>query len=59
MNKMKVLLLGASGNIGTQTRSVILKHHDKYSVTGVSLGSKDIVSTIIKEFPECECIYIT
>ncbi len=56
---MKVLLLGASGNIGTQTRSVILKHHDKYSVTGVSLGSKDIVSTIIKEFPECECIYIT
>ncbi|MCD8209897.1 MAG: hypothetical protein LUC31_03710 [Coprobacillus sp.] len=56
---MKILLLGASGSIGTQTRDVILKHHDKYQVVGVSLGSKDIVKQIISEFPEIESIYLT
>ncbi len=55
---MKILLLGASGSIGTQTRDVILKNHDKFQVVGVSLGNKDIVKQIISEFPEIENIYI-
>ena len=35
----KVILLGSTGSIGTQTLQVIDKHTDKYVVLALSAGS--------------------
>lgn len=34
----KILLLGATGSIGTQTINVVLNHRDEFHITGVSVG---------------------
>ena len=42
----RLVILGASGSIGTQTIEIVLQHPDMFSVTGLSVG-KNI--TVLKE----------
>ena len=47
----KVLLLGASGSIGSQTIDVLLKHKDKFDLVGVSVGNRvENTDNLIKNF---------
>ena len=53
----KVLLLGASGSIGTQALDVFRNHRDKLKLVGCSVGeNKDVLKDILKEF-ELEYVY--
>ncbi len=55
----KVLLLGASGSIGSQTIDVIKKNRDSFSLVGISVGSRVFVlDEIISSFPECKYIWV-
>ena len=56
----KVLLLGASGSIGTQTLDVINKYLDRFELVGFSVGNKsEYIDKIIKEFPSVKYVYVT
>ena len=45
----RVLLLGASGSIGTQTIEVILKNKDSFILSGISVGERvEIIDELIK-----------
>ncbi|MDO4500215.1 MAG: 1-deoxy-D-xylulose-5-phosphate reductoisomerase [Erysipelotrichaceae bacterium] len=47
----KILLLGASGSIGTQTVDIIKEHKDQLQLVGASVGSKtDYLETLLEEF---------
>ena len=47
----KILLLGASGSIGSQTIDVLLKHKDKFDLVGVSVGNRvENTDNLIKNF---------
>lgn len=47
----KVLLLGASGSIGSQTIDVLLKYKDKFDLVGVSVGNRvENTDNLIKNF---------
>ena len=47
----KVLLLGASGSIGSQTIDVLLKHKGKFDLVGVSVGNRvENIENLIKNF---------
>ena len=49
----KVLLLGASGSIGTQTIDVISKNTDQFVLTAFSVGSRsESIPEIIKSNPK-------
>ena len=49
--KKRILLLGATGSIGTQTLDVIAQHPDQFELVGVAAnGSKDKLEQIIKRF---------
>lgn len=49
----KIVLLGASGSIGTQTIEVMLAHPDKFDLVGFSIGHNiDKVHEILKQFPQ-------
>lgn len=54
----KVLLLGASGSIGTQTIDVIL-NHEGFELTGFSVGKNiDAALEILKKFPNVKYVYV-
>ncbi len=47
-----VLLLGASGSIGTQSLDVLEKHHSEFCLKGISIGHQiDKIPAILKRFP--------
>ena len=47
----KVLLLGASGSIGSQTIDVLLKHKGKFDLVGVSVGNRvENIENLIENF---------
>lgn len=44
----RLMLLGASGSIGTQTIDVVLQHPDEFSLVGMSVGHRiDILKEIL------------
>ncbi|MBF1101749.1 MAG: 1-deoxy-D-xylulose-5-phosphate reductoisomerase, partial [Solobacterium sp.] len=46
----RLMLLGASGSIGTQTIDVVLQHPDEFSIVGLSVGHRiDILKEILKK----------
>ena len=48
----EVLLLGASGSIGTQSLDVLEKHHSEFCLKGISIGHQvDKIPAILKRFP--------
>ncbi len=40
MSKKKIMLLGASGSIGTQTLDIISQHTDQFELIGLSVGKR-------------------
>ena len=54
-----VLLLGASGSIGTQTLDLLKKHRDLFRLNGFCVGFRDfVIPEIIASFPEVKAIYL-
>lgn len=52
-----VIILGASGSIGSQTLDVLLKYKDKFYLSGFSIGQRTRkISHILKKFPEVKHI---
>ncbi len=48
----EVLLLGASGSIGTQSLDVLEKHHSEFCLKGISIGHQVAkIPAILKRFP--------
>ena len=55
----RVLLLGVSGNIGTQALDVLGKARDSYCLEGISVGrNSDVVDGILKDFPTIRLVYL-
>lgn len=51
MSKKRIVLLGASGSIGSQTLDVIRKHSDQFELVAFSVGKRvEKVADIIDEF---------
>ena len=54
-----VLLLGASGSIGTQTLDILKKHPDRFVLTGFCVGNRDhVIPEILKDFPTVKAVYL-
>lgn len=55
----KVLLLGASGSIGSQTLDIIDKNLDRFLLVGFSVGKRhQIIEQLIKKYPHVKDIYL-
>ena len=57
----ELILLGASGSIGTQTLDIVREFNDKFQVLGLSVGSDlEKAKKIIEEFKKqnCRCYVI-
>lgn len=55
----RVLLLGVSGNIGTQALDVLGEARDSYCLEGISVGrNSDVVDGILKDFPTIRLVYL-
>ena len=55
----KVLLLGASGSIGSQTIDIIKEASDKFTLTAFSVGQKyEKALEILKIFPSVKHVYV-
>ncbi len=55
----KVLILGASGSIGSQTIDVIKNNRESFSLVGISVGNRiNSLKDIISSFPECKYIWV-
>ena len=55
----KVLLLGASGSIGTQTIDVINQNKDEFVLTAFSVGNRtDGIEAILKDHREVKHVYL-
>ena len=56
----KVLLLGASGSIGTQTLDILLSRPDRFCLTGFSLGKRTyMVPEILARFPSVKYVCVS
>ena len=56
---MDLVILGASGSIGTQTIDVIKNNEKKWTLKGFSVGNKTFyVDEILKEFKDVNSICI-
>ena len=56
----KVLLLGASGSIGSQTIDIILEAKDRFTLTAFSVGkNKEKAIELLKAFDSVKHVYIT
>lgn len=54
-----VLLLGASGSIGTQTLDLLVQHPDRFALTGFSVGKRvENVGRILAQFPSVSCVCV-
>ena len=48
----RIILMGASGSIGTQSIEIIREHQDELQLVGVSVGKKtDFLDKLLSEFP--------
>ena len=55
----KVLLLGASGSIGTQTLDILKRYPDRFLLTGFCLGNRDyVIPEILSDFPSVKAVYL-
>ncbi|MCQ3035357.1 MAG: 1-deoxy-D-xylulose-5-phosphate reductoisomerase [Bacilli bacterium] len=55
-----VLLLGASGSIGTQTLDVLKKYQNRFNLVSFSVGKKkEYIDVILKDFPNVTSVYVT
>lgn len=55
----KVLLLGASGSIGSQTLDIIDEANGKFILTAFSVGTQsDKVEPILNKYQTVECVYL-
>ncbi len=55
----EVLLLGASGSIGTQSLDVLEKHHSEFCLKGISIGHQvDKIPAILKRFPSVSYVCV-
>ena len=55
----KVLLLGASGSIGSQTLDIIDKNLDKFSLVAFSVGKRsNIIPDLLKKYPLVKDVYL-
>lgn len=53
----RILLLGATGSIGTQTIDVVRQHPDQFELVGVTAGRQtDKLAEIVKEFPSIQTV---
>lgn len=49
--KKRIVVLGSSGSIGTQTLDVVRRHADKLEVVGLALGSRiEVLEAQVREF---------
>ena len=56
---INVLLLGASGSIGSQTLDLLKQDKNSFKLTGFSVGKKiDKIPLILKDFPSVKAICI-
>ena len=54
----KVLLLGASGNIGTQSLDIFEADRASFELVGISVGKQtDKVEPILERFPSIKSVY--
>ena len=54
----KVLLLGASGNIGTQSLDIFEADRASFELVGISVGKQtDKVEPILERFPSIKGVY--
>ena len=55
----RILLLGATGSIGTQTIDVIEQHKDQFELVGISAGHQgDVLNDILKKHPSIQVVGI-
>ena len=55
----KVLLLGASGSIGSQSIDVINQNKDEFVLTAFSVGKRsEVVDDILKDHKEVKHVYV-
>ena len=55
----KLILLGASGSIGSQTLDIIDKNLDRFDLVAFSVGKKTkIIEPLIKKYPHIKDIYL-
>ena len=55
----KVLLLGASGSIGSQTLDIIDKNLDRFDLVAFSVGKRSgVIEPIIKKYPHIKDVYL-
>ena len=55
----KILLLGATGSIGTQTIDVIDQHKDQFELVGICAGHQaDVLNEILKKHPSIQVVGI-
>ena len=54
----RIILMGASGSIGTQSIEIIREHQDELQLVGVSVGKKtDFLDKLLSEFPSIKYAY--
>ena len=54
----RIILMGASGSIGTQSIEIIREHQDELQLVGVSVGKKtDFLDKLLLEFPSIKYAY--
>lgn len=55
----RLIILGASGSIGTQTLDIIKRHKKKFVLCGFSVGNRvEVVGQILKDFPSVEFVVV-
>lgn len=53
----RILLLGATGSIGTQTIDVVRQHPDQFELVGVTAGRQTAkLAAVVKEFPSIQTV---
>lgn len=58
--KKRIILLGATGSIGSQTLEVLRQHPDVFELVGVSCGhQEDRLKEIVREFPSVKAVSLT
>lgn len=59
MTQKKVLLLGASGSIGSQTLDLIREDKKNFVLKSFSVGyNEKLIPALLKEFKSVECVYL-
>lgn len=55
----RLILLGATGSIGTQTIDVVVHHRNEFSIIGLSVGyNMEKLQEILQQLPEVRCVCV-